>query len=70
MKNCIVCSIPIPPERIEVLPTTTTCVKCSTTKAVVGFMIYNHKTAGTLVTIPPEESETLRIAKRANRRAR
>lgn len=67
---CIKCQTPIPQERLEILPSTTTCVNCSTVKAVVGFMIYNHKTAGTAILVNPEDSETLRQAKRANRRAR
>lgn len=29
---CDICGKPIPPERIEILPDTTTCVQCSQTK--------------------------------------
>lgn len=30
--NCEICGAVIPPERLEVLPETTSCVKCSQTK--------------------------------------
>lgn len=29
VKNCIICNTPIPEERLEVLPDTLYCVKCS-----------------------------------------
>ena len=67
--NCINCKTQIDSERLEVLPHTTTCATCSTTERATGYMVYNHKTAGSLVIIP-NDPETQRIAKRANRRAR
>lgn len=67
---CEKCGNEIPAERLEVLPNTTTCVGCSTVKAVIGFMVFDHKTGGTPILVNPDDKETLRQAQRANRRAR
>ncbi len=72
MNTCIKCETEIHPERIEFLVENKkefTCVKCTTESRITGFMDYNHKTAPQLVLIP-NDRETLRIAKRAFRRAR
>jgi len=69
-RQCVTCKQTIPVERLEVLPHTTTCVGCSMVKAKVGFMVFDHKTGGTPVLIDPDDVDTLRVAKRANRRAR
>jgi hypothetical protein len=67
---CEGCGHEIPADRLEVLPNTKTCVGCSKVQKVVGFMVFDHKTGGTPVIINPEDTETLRQARRANRRAR
>jgi len=45
MRTCEKCGNIIPRGRIEALPHTTTCVRCSDVKAFVGFMDWGHKTA-------------------------
>ncbi len=69
-KLCEECGNPIPAERLEVLPDTTTCVGCSREKKYVGFNSYSHKTAPELVVVDQEREEDLRRAERANRRGR
>ena len=48
--NCNVCNKPIPPERLEAMPSATKCVPCLVKEGdvptKVGHMVYNHKTAG------------------------
>lgn len=68
--NCTGCGQPIDQERLEVLPHTTTCVGCSKEPKVIGFMEYAHKTAGYVVFVREDDTESLRRAKRAYRRAR
>lgn len=70
MKICIKCKVQIPKERLEILPDTNTCVKCSSVKKVRGYQIFAHKTGGQCVTISPEDDESIRLAERAHRRAR
>jgi len=67
--NCFYCGKPIPPERLECLPKTKTCVRCSDVRPVLAFMDYGHKTAPSLV-IVSDDREQQRLAKRAFRRAR
>lgn len=68
--NCSKCGKSIPQERLEILPHTQTCVKCSTEKAKVVFQVYDHKTAPSLVIIDGNDSDSIRLARRAHRRAR
>lgn len=68
--NCEVCQQPIPAERLEALPETTTCVKCSRVKAKVCLPLYSHKTAAELVVIDAEDTEAVRLARRAHYRSR
>lgn len=68
--NCNVCGKPIPPERVEAIPDTLTCVDCSTVQKYKGFLVFGHKTGGETVLINPSDKEALRQAKRFNRRAR
>lgn len=68
--NCCKCNLPIPEERLEVLPHTKTCVLCSTEKAKAVFQVFDHKTAPSLVVIDGENHEAIRLAKRAHRRSR
>ena len=46
------------------------CKDCSTEKRAVGFMDWNHKTAPSLVMVPNNAKETIRILNRANKRSR
>jgi hypothetical protein len=46
------------------------CTNCSTEGRAVGFMDWRHKTAPSLVMVPFNAKETIRILDRANRRAR
>lgn len=58
--HCALCFNLIPAERLEVLPDTRTCVKCSTEKKYVGANVFTHKTAPTLVFFRGEEKENIR----------
>ena len=66
--NCELCGDLIHPDRIELLPNTRTCVRCSTEEPIVGFMIYNHKTAGEV--IMTSGAENIRRLEREYHRAR
>jgi hypothetical protein len=68
--NCEKCGIEIPKIRLEAIPNTTTCVKCSDTERYRGYMLYAHKTAGECVFLDPSNKEAIRRADRANSRAR
>jgi hypothetical protein len=46
------------------------CKDCSTEQKAVGYMDWGHKTAPSLVMVPANAKETIRILDRANRRAR
>jgi hypothetical protein len=73
MQNCKKCKKKIPDERLEFLleyRKDLTCVNCSNEGTFSGFMDYGHKTAPQLVLVPNSDTEALRIAKRAFRRAR
>ena len=48
LMNCYKCKKAINPLRVKALPKTKSCVNCSTTQAVSGFMSWEHKTAPTL----------------------
>lgn len=45
MKLCEKCKVPIPLERLEILPETKTCVKCSQEEALVGITIWDKNTS-------------------------
>ena len=68
--ECRICGIDIPTARIEAIPATTTCVKCSSVKSGHGFMVFSHKTAPELVMISPDDTESIRQAQRSNKRSR
>jgi len=68
MRQCKICHIEIPFDRLEVLPYTDTCVKHSEERAYVGVLEFSHKTAPYLVKTKSEESE--RRMWRAYRRSR
>jgi hypothetical protein len=68
-----ICGNMIPEERREALPNAKTCYQCAqkdNKSGMTGFMVFDHKTAPTLVIIPNSDTETLRRAKRANSRSR
>lgn len=69
-RTCDCCGVVIPPARLEALPNTTTCVKCSRAVTFVGFMDWSHKTAPELVMVNGDDTENLRRAQRINARAR
>jgi len=67
---CKVCGRLIEPDRLEVLPTTDRCIAHASTTRSAAFMVYPHKTGGSVCVIRNPTAEQIRIAKRANRRAR
>lgn len=69
MKTCLVCGVPIPLERLEALPNTCYCINHAPNVKQSGYLVYSHKTAPELLLIP-NNPESHRQAKRANRRAR
>ena len=68
--KCKYCNCEIPMERLEVLPHTTTCVRCSDEEKNLAFMVYPHKTGSDCMIVRSNNKENVRIAKRGNRRAR
>ena len=71
--NCIYCKTAIDFDRYEFLLETNrsmVCKSCSAERPAVGFMNFEHKTAPSLVMVPSNAKETIRILNRANRRAR
>lgn len=71
--TCIYCQSTIPEGRLEFLRETNrrlVCVECSSESRAIGFMDWNHKTAPSLVMVPANATETIRVLNRANRRAR
>lgn len=70
MRTCEKCAAEIDAERLEALPNTRTCAKCSTVQKVVTMMDYGHKTAPSLVVIEATDKEAIRLAKRAFHRSR
>jgi hypothetical protein len=67
---CNTCNNQIPASRLEILPDTKTCVKCSTTQKYIGAMIYDHKTAGRLEYVDPNNIIAVEQLKRFVNRAR
>lgn len=71
--KCIYCKYDIDNDRYEFLQEThrkMICKDCSVEGRAIGFMDWEHKTAPSLVMVPSNANETIRILKRANRRAR
>jgi hypothetical protein len=74
-RKCKVCDTTIPQARLDAIPETEFCVKCSEKhgpKPVIGFMVSNGPkgTASVLITVKPEDEEALRQATRAHNRER
>jgi hypothetical protein len=71
--NCIYCEDAIDYDRYEFLVETgrkIICKGCSVEQKAVGFLDWSHKTAPSLVMVPANAKETIRILDRANRRSR
>jgi hypothetical protein len=71
--NCIYCDDAIDYDRYEFLVETgrkIICKGCSVEQKAVGFLDWSHKTAPSLVMVPANATQTIRILDRANRRAR
>lgn len=71
--NCIYCKTDVGIDRYEFLVETgrkIICKECSVENRAVGFMDWEHKTAPSLVMVPANAKETIRILSRQNRRAR
>jgi hypothetical protein len=68
MIQCTICKAEMPLERLEC--GFKTCINCSNTKKVVGFMNYSHKTAAEVVIIPSTDTESVRRASNAFNRKR
>jgi hypothetical protein len=70
MRLCVTCKTIIPDARLEVLPSTRTCITCSTEQGYIGAMIWNSKTTPQLVYVRPEDTEAVETLKREYTRAR
>ena len=70
MRTCARCKSFIPQSRLNVLPDTHTCVNCSGVQKYVGAMIYDHKTAGRLEFVRPENTEAIHTMTRFVNRGR
>lgn len=57
----------MPDERLECY---TTCIECTNEQPAVVLPVYSHKTAPDIIIIKGSNKESIRQAKRANRRAR
>lgn len=54
--DCVTCGMVIPPKRLQVLPETKTCVKCSNVQAVVGITVWDERSPS-MVIVNPAEAE-------------
>lgn len=70
MRPCFRCKEPISMERLDILPDTQTCVKCSGVQKYVGAMVFDHKTAPRLAFVRPENKQAVETLKRFVNRAR
>lgn len=61
---CKKCSQPIPAERMEAIPDAVLCVPCLRQAGDVpikrGRMVYDHKTAGAIEIVTPEQHQRMR----------
>lgn len=69
-RMCSRCHTVIPRARLEILPNTYHCVRCSTEQKYQGAMVFDHKTAPRLVYVRPENTEAMDQLKRFVNRAR
>jgi len=70
MRTCARCKSLISQSRLEVLPDTHTCMSCSGVQKYVGAMIYDHKTAGRLEFVRPENTQAIHTLTRFVNRGR
>ncbi len=70
MRTCVRCKCYIPNARLEILPDTQTCVGCSGVQKYVGAMVYDHKTAGRLEFVRPENTQAVQTLIRFVNRGR
>jgi len=70
MRTCVRCKSFIPHSRLDVLPDTHTCVSCSGVQKYVGAMVYDHKTAGRVEFVRPENKEAVQTLIRFVNRGR
>ena len=68
MNTCPVCNVEIPEESLEL--GYTTCIKHSSARPKVGFMVFSHKTAPEIAIVDSSNQENLRQAVRAFNRDR
>lgn len=76
--ECTKCGSIVPNARVEFLTERSkpiTCLICSKEQKQIGFVVYGHKTAGSVITVPQNpdgtnDPEKIRIAQRAYRRSR
>jgi len=71
--SCVYCKTDVGFDRYEFLVETgrkIICKDCSVENRAVGYMNFEHKTAPSLVMVPANAKETIRILDRANRRSR
>ena len=54
--NCVKCCASIPEARLKAIPTTKTCVKCSSVQAVAGFNVVTGKNEYAQLQIMDRES--------------
>jgi Prokaryotic dksA/traR C4-type zinc finger len=67
---CVTCGITIPQARLDAVPHTDTCIRCSKEQSCVGYMDWHHKTAPEIVYICATDKESIRRAKRIDQRSR
>lgn len=65
--NCKACGETIPPERLEALPETKVCVKCSTEAPYRGFVNMTPRHKGTELSIT-KDPEAARLMEKYSRR--
>ena len=71
--DCVYCKTDVGFDRYEFLVETgrkIICKDCSVENRAVGYMNFEHKTAPSLVMVPANAKEIIRILDRANRRSR
>jgi len=70
--DCKNCGNAIPSERVEAMPDTEYCVRCSPlfVRRKKTYMVFAHKTAPQLLVIDPNDDEACRRAERADKRCR
>lgn len=66
-RTCNTCHIPIPPKRLEILPTATTCVKCSEEERWSAIHVIHHKTGNEVQVV--KDSETAKEFNKLSSRA-